>query len=606
MMQGRPARRRNLEGQKSLNMKKDLKNLIKSVKPFIPFILLSVILMVASVVSSIIAPQYLKNLTNVMADGAQYRNIDINSLWKYVKILISLYAVSITASFISGLIMNEVTQRYSRLLRKNLSLKLNKLPLSFFDKNPYGDTLSIMTNDVDNVSSSLQSSTSTLLQSIIMLVGVLIAMFITNWLMALTVLVSLPLMILMILFITKLAVPQFRKRQKLTGVVNSICEENFTGAIIIKSFNAEKKKQEKFDEANNTLYKTMFKAQIFGGLMQPISSFISYFAYASVCLVGGLIMYHNNGITLGVISAFLVYVNLFQNPLNQISQAMNSVQMALSSISRIFDILDEAEELDDSTMPNVLLKDGYKLRGDVEFKNIKFGYNKDKIIIPNFSCKIKGGSQVAIVGPTGAGKTTLVNLLMRFYELDDGDITIDGISIKNIRKSELRSIFGMVLQDAWIFEGTLRENIVYSTPNVTEEKLNKALEDASLKYYASTLEHGVDTKIMGDESLSSGQKQLITIARALVEDAPLLILDEATSNIDTRTEILVQEAMKKLAQGRTSFVIAHRLSTIKNADLILVLKDGNIVEQGNHEELMNLHGFYSDLYNSQFDEGEEI
>ncbi len=602
---GRGRRRNNVPKNPNADIKKDLFLFFKSLKKYYPFIIIASLLTMVSVVVSIIAPQYLSKLTDEMANNGYTNSIDMDVIYHYVIILSIMYGVSILASFLSGFIMNDITQRYSKGLRSELTEKLNKLPLSYFDRNPYGDTLSIMTNDVDNISQSLQSSTSMLLQSIIMMIGVLIAMFITNWIMALTVIISLPLMVIMILFVTKLAVPQFRKRQKMTGVVNGICEENFTGALVIKIFNAEKKKQIKFDEANQVLKKTMFKAQIFGGLMQPISTFISYFAYAAVCLVGGLIMANDGGITFGTITAFLVYVNLFQSPLNQISQAMNSVQMAISSSSRIFEILFEDEEVADDDKETLLLKDGYKLKGEIDFNHVRFGYYPDKIIIPDFNCHVEPGSKVAIVGPTGAGKTTLVNLLMRFYELNSGSITIDGVSIADMKKTEVRDIFGMVLQDAWIFDGTLRENIVYSNTNATDEEINKALENASLTYYVSTLEKGLDTYIQSEESLSQGQRQLITIARASLANAPLLILDEATSNIDTRTEIIIQEAMNRLTEGRTSFVIAHRLSTIKNADLILVLNDGNIVEQGNHEELLKLNGFYASLYNSQF-LGEEI
>ena len=587
--------------------KADLKKLLKSIRPYYPFILIAMIFIITSVVLSILAPNYLSDLTNEMANNSISKSIDIDKIWHIATVLIIFYSIIAFCSFSSGLIMNRVTQSYGKKLREEISEKINRIPLRYFDAHPYGDTLSIVTNDVDTITQSLQQSVTTLLQSITTLIGVLIAMFITNWIMAFTVFATLPLMLLNIGFITKLAVPQFMKRQKATGVVNGVVEENFSGTTVIKLFNAEERRQNQFELENEKLHKAMIKAQIFGGFMQPIMSFISYFAYAAVFIVGGLLMANGNIITYGTITAFMIYVNLFQSPLSQIAQSMNTIQMATAASSRVFGILDEEEEIDDSKYEKKLISNDFnKVLGHVEFKNVKFGYVEDKIIIPDFSCDVKPGMKVAIVGPTGAGKTTLVNLLMRFYEINDGDILIDGVSINDMSKAELRSIFGMVLQDSWIFDGTIKENICYSNENVSDETLNKALEDACLSNYVSTLHDGINTKLNGEGSLSQGQKQLITIARALVNDAPLLILDEATSNVDTRTEILIQQAMDNLIKGRTSFVIAHRLSTIKNADLILVLKDGNIVEQGNHEYLMNLGGFYSNLYNSQFVEGEEI
>ncbi len=598
-------RMRKMPKQKA--SKEDIKKLFKSLKPYFPFILLAMVFIITSVVLSIIAPQYLSDLTNEMANNAIANNIDMDKIWHIATILIIFYAIVAVTSFSSGLIMNRVTQGYGKNLRTQISEKINRMPLRYFDTHPYGDTLSIVTNDVDTITQSLQQSVTTLLQSVTTLVGVLIAMFITNWIMALTVLASLPLMILNIGFITKLAVPQFMRRQKVTGAVNGVVEENFSGTTVIKLFNAEERRLKQFEEQNEKLHKAMIKAQIFGGFMQPIMSFISYFAYATVFIVGGLLMANGNIITYGTITAFMIYVNLFQSPLSQIAQSMNTLQMAAAASTRVFGILDEKEEIDDSKLPARLLSnDSNNVIGHVEFKNVKFGYNEDKIIIPNFSCDVKPGMKVAIVGPTGAGKTTLVNLLMRFYEINDGDILIDGVSIKDMSKHELRAIFGMVLQDSWIFDGSIRDNICYSNSNVTDEKLNNALSEACLSNYVSTLHDGVNTILKGEGSLSQGQRQLITIARAFVENAPLLILDEATSNVDTRTEILIQNAMDNLTKGRTSFVIAHRLSTIKNADLILVLKDGNIVEQGNHEYLMGINGVYAGLYNSQFVEGEEI
>ncbi len=592
--------RRPMHAEKKKVSKDAYKKLFNSLKPYIIPILISMIFVITSVVVSIIAPQFLKDLTNEIQAGSTVGNIDIDKVWDIAIIMIILYSIYAVTAFLSGYIMTIVTQKYGYNLRKEISNKINRMPLSYFDSHQYGDTLSRVTNDVDTITQSLQQSITMLLQAIAMLVGVLIAMFISNWIMALTVLSTVPLAILQTIFITKLAVPHFKERQKNTGKVNAIVEENFTGAIIIKLFNSEKRREEKFNEANEELHTSMIKAQIFGGMMMPIMTFISYFAYVAVCVVGGLLMAYDMGITFGMISAFLVYVNLFQSPLSQLAQSMNTVQMAAAASDRVFELLDEEEELNEDNKEYLLLNKENGVKGKVEFKNVKFGYTPEKIIIPDFSVTVEPGMKVAIVGPTGAGKTTIVNLLMRFYEMQDGDILIDGVSIKDMSRREIRDIFGMVLQDSWIFDGTIRDNVIYSKENVSDEVLNKALKDASLYHFVDTLEKKADTVVSGESSLSQGQRQLVTIARAFVENAPLMILDEATSNVDTRTEIQIQNAMDNLTNGRTSFVIAHRLSTIKNADLILVLKDGNIIEHGNHEELMALNGFYNSLYNSQF------
>ncbi len=595
-------RRPPMHNDKKKVSKDAYSKLFKSLKPYLIPILVSMIFVITSVVISILAPQYLKDLTNEIQSGSATGNINIDKVWEIATIMIVMYSINALTAFLSGLIMTIVTQKYGYNLRKDISNKINRMPLSYFDSHQYGDTLSRVTNDVDTITQSLQQSITMLLQSIVMLVGVLIAMFISNWIMALTVLATLPLAILQTIFITKLAIPHFKERQKNTGKVNAIVEENFTGSIIIKLFNSEKRREKEFTEANEKLHTAMIKAQIFGGMMMPIMTFISYFAYAAVCVVGGLLMAYDMGITFGMISAFLVYVNLFQSPLSQLAQSMNTVQMAAAASDRVFELLDEKEEINEDNKEYLLLKEGNEIQGRVEFKNVKFGYNENKVIIPNFSATIEPGMKVAIVGPTGAGKTTIVNLLMRFYEIQGGDILIDGISIKDMSRREIRDIFGMVLQDSWIFDGTIKDNIVYSKENVSKEVLDKALKDASLYHYVNTLEKKENTHINGENSLSQGQRQLVTIARAFVENAPLMILDEATSNVDTRTEIQIQNAMDNLTKGRTSFVIAHRLSTIKNADLILVMKDGNIIEHGNHNELMAQNGFYNSLYNSQFQE----
>ncbi len=584
-------------------VKPDYKKLFTSLRPYYLAILISFICIACSVLISIFAPQVLKDFTNEIADNAATKSIDMDKVFTYGMTLIIMYVTNAILSFASSFIMNEVTQRYSRNLRTQISLKINRMKLKYFDSHPYGDTLSIVTNDVDNIAQNLQNGISMLFQSVFMLIGALIAMFVTSWQMSCTILISIPLMIVMLMIVMKKAMPLFKLRQDYTGEVNGIVEENYSGQNVIKLFNAEKTRGEKFDKSNEELHKTMFKAQFYGGIMQPMMSFVSYFSYAAVFLVGGLLMAYNKGISFGTITAFTMYVNLFQNPLSQIAQAMNSLQMSGASAVRVFAFLDEEELDDESNKPSYLSKDNIK--GKVEFKNVKFGYTDDRIIIPNFSIKINPGMKVAIVGPTGAGKTTIVNLLMRFYEVNDGDILIDDVSIKDMSRTELRSLFGMVLQDTWMFEGTFKENIIFNKEDISNEELKEVIKEANLSHFVSTLSEKENALLKEDSSLSAGQKQLMTIARAMVENAPLLILDEATSNVDTKTEILVQEAMDKLTKGRTSFVIAHRLSTIKNADIILVMKDGNIIETGNHNELMTLNGFYASLYNSQFVEEQE-
>ena len=401
--------------------------------------------------------------------------------------------------------------------------------------------------------------------------------------------------------LTKLAMPQFRKNQQYLGDINGKVEENYSGHMVIKAFNAGKRMADDFEVSNRQMRWGVFRGQSIAGFMQPAMNFISYFAYAAVCVVGGILIANGKGgVTFGTITAFMVYVNLFQSPMSQLAQAASSLQMAAGAAARVYDFLEQEELSDESGKEYKLLTNGNTVKGDVEFKHVRFGYSPDKIIIPDFSAKISAGMKVAIVGPTGAGKTTLVNLLMRFYETNEGDITIDGVSIKDMPRKEVHDIFGMVLQDTWTFEGTIRENILISGTGVSDENLERILKASGISHYVHTLPGGLDYYMDNESNISGGQKQLLTIARAMAENSPLMILDEATSNVDTRTEELIQTAMDRLTKGRTSFVIAHRLSTIKNADLILVMRDGNIVEQGNHDQLLALNGFYAGLYNSQF------
>lgn len=584
----------------SAEKKQNQKEFIKTMKPFYKSIIAASLAIAVSTVLSIFAPQWLSKLTDEITSGAALKNINLQKIAELAFILIGFYAGGAILNYSASFIMAGVTQKFAFGMRRSVSHKINRIPLKYYDGHQYGDTLSIVTNDIDTVSQSLEQAVTMLLSSAFMLAGVLIAMFVTRWEMALTALLIVPLMFGMLIFISKYAMPQFRKRQEILGELDGKIEENFTGLNIIKSFGAGERKRGEFEKSNQAMRKAMFRAQMIAGIMQPLTSFVSYFAYAAVCVVGGILL-SNGKITFGTITAFLVYVNLFQSPMSQMAQAMNSVQMAGGAAARVNKFLAEDELSDETSKPRKLLTGkNATIRGEVEFDHVHFGYDEDKIIIPDFSAKVKPGMKVAIVGPTGAGKTTMVNLLMRFYELNGGDILIDGVSIKDISRAELHDIFGMVLQDTWMFAGTLRENILFSKTGVSDDELMRICREAGLEHFVNTLPEGLDTYMDGEGSVSGGQKQLITIARAMAEKAPLLILDEATSNVDTRTEEVIQEAMDRLTQGRTSFVIAHRLSTIRNADLILVMKDGNIIEQGTHDELLSQNGFYAGLYNSQF------
>lgn len=587
--------------------KKDLKPIMKnisvSMKKYFPLLIIAAILLIGSVVISVLSPDQLKKLTDAINQGAANKTIDLNEVTKIGIILVSMYVFSAISSFVSGFVMNIVSMRYTEQLRKQIIGKINRVPLRYFDSSSIGDVMSRLTNDVDQIGQSMQQSVSMLFQSIFMLVGVLIAMFVSSWQLSLVCVATLPLMLIVILFILKIAGPWFQKRQDMIGDVESVVEENYNGQLIIKVFNSADRINSEFEEHNKELGSTLFKSEIFGGLMQPIMNFVSYLAYAAVCLTGGLLINSSaKGITLGTITAFLSYVNLFQSPLTQIAQALNSLQSGAAAAKRVFEFLGEKELEDETGKENKLLTNGNEnVKGEVIFDHVSFGYDETREIIHDFSAEIKPGMKVAIVGPTGAGKTTMVNLLMRFYDVGKGRILIDGVDIKSMPRSEIHSLFAMVLQDTWVFEGTLKDNLQYNTPNLTDEDFNNAIHDAHLVHFVRSLPGGLDYQIEEDNSISGGQKQLITIARAMLKKAPLLILDEATSNVDTRTEEKIQEAMDRLTKGKTSFVIAHRLSTIKNSDMILVMKDGNIVEHGNHDELMEKKGFYYSLYSSQFD-----
>ncbi len=595
-------RRHSFANNKEKIDKKDLAKYLSSTKTFLPYIIIACLLLLGYVVLQILSPQYLSDMTNLIAVSGNGNSIDIDKVTHYLIILLCFYIAAVLLNYSASFILTKVSQTYAYNLRKSISNKINLIPLSYFDKTSVGDILSRVTNDVDTLSQSLDQAVSMVISSLFMIVGSLIGMFITSWQMALVALIAIPLMALFTIFVIKFAAPMFIKRQEGIGVVNGIVEEKYSGQLVIKVFNAEKKMNQQFEKENVELGKTMTKAQIFGGLMMPLNSFVSYVTMSLVYLSGGLLLANNvGGITFGTITAFTVYVNLFQSPLSQLAQALNTLQSAGAASKRVFDFLAQEEMPDEDKKERKLISNtNSNVKGEIIFDHVHFSYDDTREIIHDFSAVIKPGMKVAIVGPTGAGKTTMVNLLMRFYEINQGKITIDGIDIKDMKREEIHDLFGMVLQDTWVFNGTLRENLSYSTTDVTDEEIMKAADEANLTHFIETLPGKLDYVIKDGTSISAGQKQLITICRAMLRKTPMMILDEATSNVDTRTEEEIQEAMDKLTSGKTSFVIAHRLSTIKNADLILVMKEGNIIEVGSHVELMKLNGFYASLYNSQF------
>ena len=515
----------------------------------------------------------------------------------FVILLAALYIISSLLTLIESLTMTEVTNKFAQQLRGQISEKINRLPLKYFDRNQTGDILSRITNDVDMVSSSLDSSLSTIIADLALLIGTVFMMFKTNTTLALIAIGSSLLGFVFMFAILAKSQKYFVMRQAELGKLNAHIEEVYSGLNVVKTYNGQKEVNHKFDQLNQKVYESNRKSHFLSGLMRPIMIFTGNFGYVAVCVVGAILA-SDKVITFGVIVAFMTYIRMFNNPLSEIAQAATNLQSAAAASERVFEFLDETEMSDQKALCAKL--DRNKVKGDIEFKNVKFGYDDDKLIIHDFSAKAKAGQKIAIVGPTGAGKTTMVNLLMKFYEINDGEILIDGVPTSTLTRENVHELFTMVLQDTWMFEGTLRENIIYNRKNVSDKQLYKICDEIGLTHFIKTLPNGFDTKISESDGISAGQKQLITIARGMVEDAPFLILDEATSNVDTRTEETVQDAMDKLMEGRTSFIIAHRLSTIKNADLILVMKEGNIIESGNHNQLMKQNGFYADLYNSQF------
>lgn len=525
--------------------------------------------------------------------------MNMGNIKRISMILFTMYLVSALFSFVQSLAMTDVANKFANQLRARISQKINKLPLSYFDQHATGDILSRVTNDVDTIAQSMNQSLASLITSTILFLGSIIMMFYTNWILALTAILSSLAGFMGMMLILGKSQKYFIQRQVELGNLNGHIEEIYSGLNVVKAYNGKKDSDIKFDKLNQKVCDSNRKSQFLSGLMQPLMGFIGNFGYVAVCIVGALLTMNGN-ISFGVIVAFMIYVRLFTNPLSQIAQAMTSLQSTAAASERVFEFLDEKEMSDQKDSKKRL--DKSKVKGKIEFENVVFQYdNNDKPTIKNFTAKALPGQKVAIVGPTGAGKTTMVNLLMKFYEIQSGDIKIDGVSTKDLTRENIHDLFTMVLQDTWLFEGTIKENIVYNRKNISDEEIKDVCKEVGISHFIKTLPQGYDSKLGENDGISAGQRQLLTIARGMLEDAPFLILDEATSNVDTRTEELVQKAMDKLTEGRTSFIIAHRLSTIKNADLILVMKEGNIIEQGNHEELMAKNGAYAELYNSQFE-----
>lgn len=579
--------------------KKSMGKLIRYCKKEWVWIFISMIIGAVSVVFQIIGPNKIADITTLIT-SAIYNGtaVDIEAVTKIAIFLVVIYSIGAILSYVQNFITTTVTQRTVKSLRKDISKKINRLPLNYFDTHLHGDILSRVTNDVDTIGQSLNESVNSLISNIILFVGVLIMMFVTEPLMALTVIGTTILgFSFSLIFMTK-SQKYFNQNQKNLGKMNEHIEETYSGHNVVQLFNAKEQTTQEFNKVNKKLLTSGWKSQFISGIMMPIMNFVGNFGYVAVCIVGAVLAASRGPQYIGIISAFMIYVRLFSNPLSQIAQCLTRLQSASAASERVFEFL-ETQELEDESEKTTELVD---VKGNVEFQHVVFGYNPNKIIIKDFSASVKAGQKVAIVGPTGAGKTTLVNLLMRFYELNSGNIKIDGVSTTEMTREEVHSMFGMVLQDTWLFEGTIKDNLRYNNPNVTDEEIVDACKKVGVDHFIQTLSHGYDTIIDDAVNLSAGQKQLLTIARTMIANKPMMILDEATSSVDTRTEVLLQNAMDKVMEGRTSFIIAHRLSTIKNADLILVLKDGDIIEKGTHEALLEKGGFYADLYNSQFEE----
>ncbi len=579
-------------------MKTNKKSLISQMTPYLKgykaLFGLAIIFTIISSTITVIGPDKLKEMTDTMTKGLT-GTIDLDKIGSIAMTLALLYIGGALVSYVASFIVSTLIQRFSQRLRNAIADKINKVPLKYFDSHAQGDTLSRVTNDVDLMTQSFNQSLVTMVASIVLLIGSIFMMIKTNGFLAATAIGSVFAGFLLTGLIMARSQPLFKKQQKNLADVSGYVEEIYSGHNVVTSYNARRESKEAFEKLNQDLFSSMWKSQFFSGIMMPMMQFIGNFGYVMVCIVGAR-MAINGDITMGTIVAFMTYVRIFIQPISQIAQGITQLQSANAAMGRVFEFLDEEEmEVEDAKAKQL-----DKVKGDVAFENVFFGYNPDRTIIHDFSAQAKPGQKIAIVGPTGAGKTTMVNLLMRFYEINKGRISIDGVNIHDMKRSEVHDAFSMVLQDTWLFEGTVKENLIFNQEHITDEQVLAPTKAVGVHHYIKTLPKGYDTVLDDSVTLSVGQKQLMTIARALLKDSPLLILDEATSSVDTRTEELIQKAMDKLMEGRTSFVIAHRLSTIRNADLILVMKDGNIIEQGNHQELMTQNGFYADLYNSQF------
>ncbi|MBQ6632561.1 MAG: ABC transporter ATP-binding protein [Romboutsia sp.] len=590
--------------EKAKDFKGTMKKLINYLSPYKLAILLVILFAIGSSVFNIVGPKILGNATTKIFEGLVDKvsnsggGIDFDGILKTLTMLASLYVISSIFSFIQTFITSDISQKVSYNLRKSISEKINKLPLNYYDKKTNGEVLSRVTNDIDAISQNLNQILSQMITAATTLIGVLVMMLSISVTMTLVSLVVIPLSLIMMTFVVKKSQKHFRAQQEFLGHTNGHIEEIYSGHNIMKAFNGEDKAIEEFDKLSDTLYNSAWKSQFLSGMMMPIMTFIGNLGYVIVAIMGGFLAIRNK-IQVGDILAFIQYVKSFMQPISQTAQIANVMQQTAAAAERVFEFLEE-EEIQEDTKNPVSTEN---IEGAVQFENVKFGYNEDKIIINDFSINIKPGQKVAIVGPTGAGKTTIVKLLMRFYELNSGNILIDGHNYRDFTRNELRKMFGMVLQDTWLFNGSIMENIRYGRLDASDEEVIEAAKLAHADHFIKTLADGYNMEINEEaDNISQGQKQLLTIARAILSNPKILILDEATSSVDTRTEVLIQKAMENLMEGRTSFIIAHRLSTIKNADVILVMKDGDIVEQGSHEELLKSKGFYSELYNSQFEE----
>lgn len=593
-----PMRNKTMMPAEKGSFAKNMGKLLKYCKKYWGWLIFSLLLGVVGIVAQIILPDKLKEITTLISQGIASGTTDISAVTKICIIMVVLIGLGAIFTYFQQYIATVTTQKIVKGFRKDISKKINRLPLRYFDNHLHGNVLSVVTNDVDTIGQSLNEGLGTLFGSVLLLGGVLIMMFVTDWILAFTVIGTAIIGLLVSLIFLSKSQKYFNQNQQNMGELNAHIEEAYSGHGVVRLYNAEKQKAEEFDKVSKKLYSSGWKSQFISGVMGPVMAFVGNLTYVTVCIVGAALASTRGVQYIAVIVAFMLYARFFSRPLSSIAQSLTSLQSASAASKRVFEFL-ESEELSDESEKTEQLPE---VQGNVSFEHVHFGYTPEKIIIKDFSIDVKAGQKVAIVGPTGAGKTTLVNLLMRFYELNSGDIKIDGISTKEMKREEVHSLFGMVLQDTWLFEGTIRENLQFNCEDVTEEQLDRVCQAVGIDHYIKTLPNGYDTVVDDSIKMSAGQKQLLTIARTMLERSPMIILDEATSSVDTRTEILLQRAMDKIMEGRTSFIIAHRLSTIKNADIILVLKDGDVVEKGNHEELLAKGGAYAELYNSQFEE----